>query len=162
MMNWKRWGILALLSVLLLAGGALADTDHSVITLYVVQISSGVLNIREEPTLESPDAGDLYAGDTVVATGYESGWTRIESSVEVASGWVKSEYLTTSTEGYGQYANTSGGNVRIRDGIGGEKTGKVEAGKQVTVSAWGVDADGETWAFIGNGYVMAKYLSKVE
>jgi len=121
-----------------------------------------VLYIRERPTRKSHDAGTLRAGETVVAIGYQGGWTLVEAPVEAGTGWVKSEYLTTSTEDYGQYFNSSGGPVRIRNGIGGTKTGELKAGKKVTVTAWGIDIDGATWAYIGRGYVMAKYLSKVE
>ncbi len=139
---------------------ARADDDGGVTCM--VQISSGVLYIRERPTRKSHDTGKLRAGDAVVAIGYQGGWTLVDAPVEAGTGWVKSEYLTTSTEDYGQYINSSGGMVRIRDGIGGAKIGKLKAGKQVNVTAWAVDMDGETWAFIGTGYVMAKYLSKVE
>ncbi|MEA4928396.1 MAG: SH3 domain-containing protein [Candidatus Limiplasma sp.] len=157
MKNLIAW-ILAL--TLMLTGCAAIAEDAGV--SYTVQIESGLLNIRTKPNLHAEVAGTLYPGDTVKATGYNGGWTQIDAPVEAGTGWVKSEYLTTTTDGYGQYSNTSGGPVRIRNGIGGDKIGELKAGKKANVTAWAVDPDGACWAFIGKGYVMAQYLSKVE
>lgn len=150
------------LALLLAMIGSVAVAEESDGVTCIVQITSGNLNIRERPLLKSKAVGSLEASDRVVAIGYDGGWTLVEAPVEAGAGWVKSEFLTTSTDGYGDYANSSGGRVRLRNGVGGESLGWLPAGKRVTVSAWAEDMNGEHWAYVGKGYVMAQYLSKVE
>ncbi len=154
--------LIAVIALYLLAA-ALSFTAHGETAVYyTVTITSELLNIRDKPGFDGEIIGFLYPGDTVLAIGYDGGWTKVKASIESGEGWVKSEYLSTSAEDTGSYVNTSGGRVRVRDGIGGTETGWIKAGKTVTVQSWGTDDAGNAWAYIGTGYVMGKYFTKAE
>jgi len=150
--------LLSALCILLICSiGAPALTEDAG-QLFSVQITSGTLNIRDSPDLSGEVVGWLYPDDPVEVIGFSGGWAHVVAAVEAGVGWVKSEYLTTKPGIGGEYANDSGGRVRVRCGVGGKAIGWIKAGKIVTVTSWAEDDEGQEWAFIGEGYVLAQYL----
>ncbi|MEA4927856.1 MAG: SH3 domain-containing protein [Candidatus Limiplasma sp.] len=155
----RPWtGRAAIVSILLLCAvalwvlvpPALADAQYTVTV-------SDYCNVREEPRKDSPDAGDLYAGDTVTGIGYQDGWVLVEAAVEAGTGWVRADLLTLVDYPIGKYTNTSGGRVRMRAEPDGKAVGWLKAGGTVDVIRW-TDVDGVAWAYTDKGYIKSDYL----
>lgn len=149
--------VIAILIITLgmLQGVALADAQYTVTV-------DDWCNIREEPRKDSADAGDLYAGDTVIGTDYTDGWVRITREivdgmdcaigVEAGEGWVRADLLTLKDYPTGRYSNNTGGRVRLRTAPDGKTIDWLDAGHGVDVIRW-VDVDGTAWAYTAKGYV---------
>jgi len=136
-----------------------AYADDADAVPYTVTISSGVLNIREKPSMDSLDLGDLRSGDVVTATDYQNGWLLVNVSVETAQGWVAAEYLTDRPDGSGEYVNASGGRVRVRSTPDGEPVRWLKKDAKATVTRW-LTVDGTAWAYVGDGYVRGDCLEE--
>lgn len=115
--------------------------------------TSGELNVRDAAGYDGQKIGYLMPGDAVGFVEHKHGWTLVTCGVEAGKGWVKTEYLTTDLDGAGEYVNTSGGRVRLRDAPDGKGIGWVKAGATVSVSGWVVDSDGREWGCTKSGYV---------
>lgn len=142
--------VIAILIVTLamVQGIALADA------MYTVTVSD-YCNVREAPDKDSADTGDLYAGDTVTGTGYQSGWVQVDASVEAGTGWVRADLLTLDGVPTGRYTNASGGRVHIRKTPYVDKGNHAHwlaAGHSVDVIRW-VDVDDVAWAYTARGYI---------
>lgn len=148
---WIGLVIAILIVTLAMAQGiALADA------MYTVTVSD-YCNVREAPDKDSADTGDLYAGDTVTGTGYQSGWVQVDASVEAGTGWVREDLLTLADFPTGRYTNNTGGRVNIRKTPDGKHAHWLDAGRTVDVIRW-VDVDGTAWAYTQKGYIKAGCL----
>ncbi len=142
--------LLAVVALCVVVPPALADAQYTVTV-------SDYCNVREEPRKDAVDAGDLFAGDTVTGTAYQSGWVQVIASVEAGTGWVRADLLTLADYPVGRYTNTSGGRVRVRAEPDGKAIGWLAAGHTVDVERW-VDVDGVAWAYTTQGYVDGNWL----
>ena len=150
-------GLVALLMALLMAAvalwvlwppPALADA------LYTVTVSD-YCNVRDQPSKDGADIGDLYAGDTVSGTGYQSGWVQVSVALEVTSGWVREDMLTLADYPVGTYTNSTVGRVHIRKTPYADEDNHahwLDAGHRVDVIRW-VDVEGVVWAYTKRGYI---------
>lgn len=134
-----------LVTILMFCSTALADAQYTVTV-------TDWCNIRERPDKDSADTGNLYAGDTVTGTGYQSGWVQVDASVEAGTGWVREDLLTLADYHVGKYTNASGGRVHIRKTPDGDHAHWLDAGHSVDVIRW-VDVDGVAWAYTKRGYI---------
>lgn len=143
---WLGLVIAILIMVLSMVQGiALADAQYTVTV-------SDYCNVREEPDKDSADTGNLYAGDVVTGTGYQSGWVQVDASVEAGTGWVREDMLTLADYPTGRYTNVSGGRVHIRKTPDGDHAHWLDAGHTVDVIRW-VAVDGSAWAYTKKGYI---------
>lgn len=163
----RPWtGRMALVILLLLASVALwVFASQPVLAEggdnYTVNTAGDPLNIRDKPWLGAEVIGTLWPGDTVTLISEDDGWALVAVDVEAGQGYVKSDYLTLANmdEPLGTYQNTSGGRVRVRTEPGGDRVRWLENGDTVDVSRWTV-ADGETWGYVGDGYVLGSCLEE--
>ena len=94
--TYKGWGfvlvagtVLALLAVIDLGGLGGSGADGSTGCVMVVRVNQDVLNVREEPSVDSPRAGSLANGDRVDATTLvRNGFRRLEDGR-----WASEAYL---------------------------------------------------------------------
>lgn len=126
---------------------------------YTVNTAGDTLNIRDNPWVGAEVIGKLWPGDTVTLISEADGWALVSASIEAGQGYVKSDYLTLATADrpLGTYQNASGGRVRVRTEPGGDRVRWLEAGATVDVTRW-TDDGGETWGFVGDGYVLGSCL----
>lgn len=134
-----------LVTILMFCSTALADAQYTVTV-------NDYCNIREEPRKDSADTGNLYAGDIVTGTSYQSGWVQVDADTEAGTGWVREDLLTLTDYPTGRYANTSGGRVNVRKTPDGKHARWLDAGHTVDVLRW-VDVDGVAWAVAERGYI---------
>lgn len=80
-------GVVVLLALMLI-GDAVAEG-----TRYRVQIESGWLNMREEPSTEARVVHKLYSNYVVTASEEKDGWALVSWWGHEDSGWVKTDYL---------------------------------------------------------------------
>ncbi|WP_219835492.1 N-acetylmuramoyl-L-alanine amidase [Paenibacillus sp. R14(2021)] len=147
---------LALILVIVIGVLGLRSSEASATTKlpYQAKVSSAVLNVRSEPSLQASVVGQLKAGDTVTVTDEEDdGWVQIKRNklVGYAAG-----YLLRKSDNSGQTAGTSTGSpssghvstnpgstatvitdsLRIRSGPGTsyKVVGSLKQGEQVTIS----------------------------
>ena len=139
----RAW--LIVVALVLMQGIALADAQYTVTV-------SDYCNVRESPDKDSADTGDLYAGDVVTGTGYQSGWVQVDASVEAGTGWVREDLLTLADYITGRYTNNTGGRVHIRKTPDGDHAHWLDAGHTVDVIRW-VAVDGSAWAYTKKGYI---------
>lgn len=125
--------------------------------LYTVTVKD-YCNVRERPDKDSADIGDLYAGDTVTGTGYDSGWVQVSVSLEQDTGWVRDDLLTLADYPTGEYTNSTKGRVRIRREPDGKHAAWLKSGGKVDVTRW-VEVDGAAWAYTAKGYIDGTLLT---
>lgn len=144
--------LMACVALWLVAPPALADAQYTVTV-------SDYCNVRELPSKESVDLGDLEAGEVVTGHDYCDGWVQVDVDFELTQGWVREDLLTLADYPTGRYTNTSGGRVRIRREPGGKPCGWLKAGGTVDVIRW-VDVDGVVWAVTERGYIDGGYIEQ--
>lgn len=153
---WLGLVIAILIMVLgLLQGIALADAQYTITV-------SDYCNVREEPSKDSDDLGDLEAGETVTGTDYQSGWVQVAVAFELTQGWVREDLLTLADYSIGQYTNDTGGRVHIRKTPYADQDNHahwLDAGHTVDVIRW-LDVDSVAWAVTKRGYIDGKYLEE--
>lgn len=149
----KKIAICAVCMLLIAAQVGTADA----LTLYAAH-KEGDLNIREKPNGER--IGYLLPGDSGEFVKQDGEWVFLAVGIEAGGGWVNAKYLTIDPGASGQYANTSGGRVRIRKTPGGKPAGWLETGKTVEVLSVLPDENGELWGRTQKGYISLKYLEK--
>lgn len=154
-----KTGRMALVIVILMAAIALWvlwPPPAMAEALYALTVDD-YANVRDRPSKQAVDVGDLYAGDIVQGLDYSQGWVLVAADVEAGQGWVRADLLTLDGMPTGQYRNTSGGRVRVRAEPDGKPVGWLKAGGTADVQRW-VDNDGAAWAYVGTGYVSGEWL----
>ncbi len=151
------YGIIMIIAVLvmgicLLIGEANAEGQST--PMYVVVSQSSWLNGRYEPDAGSSVEARFQRGDQVDVYEVQNGWARVAGG-ECQYVWCSAEYLSSTPPGTKAETCTvvSDGRVRVRKTPGGELVRWVKSGSTVTVQ-YRIDG----WAYIGDGYLMEKYL----
>ena len=125
----------------------------------VVSVSSGWLNVREEPTANSRAISTLKNGSNVTLLSKSGAWWRVQYG-ENLYGYSSATYIkeVTSTA---KYVNISSGTLNVRSGAGSSysKVGSLIKNEQVLV----LSTSG-SWSFVlydgvKTGYVSSWYLS---
>lgn len=146
--------LLAGLIVLLVVVGIALEASGEA---YTVQTAGDPLNIRSKPWIGAEIVGMLFNGDSVEVVSISDGWALIEAAIEAGGGYVSMDYLNCAPDKVGMYMVDAGGRVRVRKEPNGERVRWLEAGAMVEVVRW-QDSNGELWAFVGDGYVLADCL----
>jgi len=132
------------------AGGETATT------MYVCVEAGSVLNGRVKPDLGSEIEVYFQDGDVVTVSQIKDGWACVAGG-ESGAVWCKLEYLSTKEpiDEPKQYTIVANGRVRVRKAPDGKLARWAQDGETVSVTSWCGD-----WAFIGDGYVLKKYLEE--
>lgn len=140
------------------AGMQPAATEGSQ-TLYALVQADSCLNVRERPDLGAGVTLRLSRGDAVCLCGIVSGgWAQIDRAGD--PGYCRIEYLTDAPPADPVEATVTLPGVRVRSLPQGKVIRKLRKGDNVSVLGWVPDADGNRWANIGDGFVLAACLSQ--
>lgn len=123
-------------------------------TLFVVT-NGDCLNGRARPDKHAPVEARFDNGEAVEALSIQNGWVEVIGG-ETGTVWCKAEYLSDSQSDSATYRNTSGGRVFVRNEPSGKKTGRIDAGKKVTVSR-----QIGNWGYIGSGWVDLSFFERL-
>lgn len=151
--------IMVMLAVLLIVSAANAEEVQAPTGMVVFVAEGSWLNIRERPSGDAPvtirmelgDALDVYAVDA-------NGWAEIGRAGD--SGYCRVEYLLDSlpSEPIDYVATVN--HLRVRKLPCDQSIAVRKLHKGATVSVLGfVTIDGERWARVVDGFIMAGYLS---
>ena len=74
------------------------------------------LNLRQQPSTDSPILATAYSGECVVILGQENGWYRVNYNLQ--EGYMSADYLTVSTAENAElgYGTVTGSGVNLRSG----------------------------------------------
>ena len=74
------------------------------------------LNLRQQPSTDSPILATAYSGECVVVLGQENGWYRVNYNLQ--EGYMSADYLTVSTVENAElgYGTVTGSGVNLRSG----------------------------------------------
>ena len=74
------------------------------------------LNLRQQPSTDSPILATAYSGECVVILGQENGWYRVNYNLQ--EGYMSADYLTVSTVENAElgYGTVTGSGVNLRSG----------------------------------------------
>ena len=74
------------------------------------------LNLRQQPSTDSPILATAYSGECVVVLGQENGWYRVNYNLQ--EGYMSADYLTVSTAENAElgYGTVTGSGVNLRSG----------------------------------------------
>ena len=147
--------ILCIIAVLLLPVRKPASAEQQTITMYCIVSPGSVLNVRFSPEPNAHKEAYLERGDEVEVYYIKDGWACIKWGDTL---YCKAEFLSyeppmTPT----QYTVTGSGRVRIRSSPGGDFVQWAHPGDQLVVHAF-VMRDGQEWALVQQGAIMAEYL----
>jgi uncharacterized protein YgiM (DUF1202 family) len=149
--------LFALMLIVVLLSRAWAESWDEPVTMYAVVEGDSWLNVREKPKEHAAITLRLNRGDAVKVYGIdEYGWADISRAGD--PGFCRIEYLSDTAPIEPETCVTTEGKVNVRKLPGGKPVRKLARGDSVTVTCWVTDADGVTWANIGDGFVMKAYL----
>jgi len=154
--------IVVMLALLLIVSAANAEEEQSPTGMVVYVAEESWLNIRERPSGDAPvtirmergDALDVYSVD-------KNGWAEIGRAGD--SGYCRVEYLLDTLPSELVEYTTTVNHLRVRKLPSDHAMAVRKLRKGATVSVLGfVTMDGERWARVESGFIMAGYLSAVE
>ena len=153
----KRYIALLAIVYLMLCTAMIHDATADT-TMYVHVRDGTYLNGRHDPAKDSAVEMRLYRGDAVTVLAVNGNWAKIEGS-EAGTCWCSVAYLADYPPGETAQLCTvsSDGRVRVRRSPNGETLRYVCNGDTVEVR-FVIDS----WAYIGDGYVMTEFLERRE
>ncbi len=104
------------LTVLISTLSITAFADSSSLVYGIGFVNASGLNLRTQPSTDSPILTTAYSGECVVVLGQENGWYRVNFNLQ--EGYMSSDYLTVSTIENAElgYGIVSGSGVNLRSG----------------------------------------------
>ena len=127
-------------------------------TLYALVGADSCLNVRERPRLSAAVTLRLSRGDAVCLCALGSdGWAQIDRAGD--PGYCRIEYLTDAPPAEPAGASVALPGVRVRSLPRGKVIRRLRKGDTVTVFGYVPDADGDRWANVGDGFVLAACLT---
>jgi uncharacterized protein YgiM (DUF1202 family) len=144
--------LILVLTILCAIGGSLAEEQPT--QMYVTVSGSSWLNGRSAPDTHSSVEARFAAGDTVDVYEVSGDWARVAGG-ECGTVWCDIRYLSATAPGGQPETCTvnADGRVRVRETLDGSTVRWLRNGDTVQVQC---RIDG--WAYIGDGYVLEKYL----
>lgn len=156
---WAAVKIVAfvVLAALMVLAAKLAEAE----TMWVDVAPGSHLNARSKPRTGAIEA-KLERGWAVEVVETRDGWAAITGWGECGTCWVDARYLSEEapqdpTPCDPVRMRTNADKVRLRAYPGGQVLRRLEKGAAVTVTGW-VTHEGETWAQVDGGYMMAEFL----
>ena len=123
---------LALTLMILLSGFSITASAEDGLVYGIGFVSASGLNLREQPSTDSPVLATANSGDCVVVLGLADGWYHVNYNLQ--SGYMSADYLTVSTVENAElgYGIVTGDSVNLRSGpsTGHSKVGTVSSGER--------------------------------
>lgn len=123
---------LALTLMILLSGFSIAASAEDGLVYGIGFVSASGLNLREQPSTDSPVLATANSGDCVVVLGLADGWYHVNYNLQ--DGYMSADYLTVSTVENAElgYGIVTGDSVNLRSGpsTGHSKVGTVSSGER--------------------------------
>jgi hypothetical protein len=144
----------ALLVLLVLNWYGISLAEEQPVTMYVIVAEESWLNGRYEPDASSSIEARFPSGAAVEVYEASGAWAKVAGG-ECGYVWCAINYLSSTPPGSEPETCTvqADGRIRVRKAPGGELVRWLHAGDTVQVQC---RLNG--WAFIGDGYVLEKYL----
>ncbi len=150
--------IIILLLIIMMPFSALSETYWAICN------KSSSVNIRERPDVGEDIVGYLEFGDTIDIISIKKNWGYSNTiGNESGEGYVSMTYLsrTEPLEVNATYV-TNKGKVFLRRAPNEEKLAKLKKGKELFVYYIITDQNEIEWAQVDGGYIMLKFLTKIE
>lgn len=123
---------LALTLMILLSGFSITASAEDGLVYGIGFVSASGLNLREQPSTDSPVLATANSGDCVVVLGLADGWYHVNYNLQ--DGYMSADYLTVSTVENAElgYGIVTGDSVNLRSGpsTGHSKVGTVSSGER--------------------------------
>lgn len=123
---------LALTLMILLSGFSITASAEDGLVYGIGFVSASGLNLREQPSTDSPVLATANSGDCVVVLGLADGWYHVNYNLQ--DGYMSADYLTVSTVENAElgYGIVTGDSVNLRSGpsTGHSKVGTVSSGEK--------------------------------
>lgn len=123
---------LALTLMIFLSGFSITASAEDGLVYGIGFVSASGLNLREQPSTDSPVLATANSGDCVVVLGLADGWYHVNYNLQ--DGYMSADYLTVSTVENAElgYGIVTGDSVNLRSGpsTGHSKVGTVSSGER--------------------------------
>lgn len=123
---------LALTLMILLSGFSITASAEDGLVYGIGFVSASGLNLREQPSTDSPVLATADSGECVVVLGLADGWYHVNYNLQ--NGYMSADYLTVSTVENAElgYGIVTGDSVNLRSGpsTGHSKVGTVSSGER--------------------------------
>lgn len=149
--------VFSLVSVLVIACFAMADTSNDCIDVWVMCNPDSFVNIRVSPSTRSETEGYLMCCDKVLTDGQtKNGFLHCYCTNESGEGWVYSGYIVTDEPVIVNEVKhiESNGRVAARSNIAGDRNCWLKDGREIYVFC-----ESEEWCVTSKGFVKTEFIS---